>query len=394
MKETDNGTVSVLLIGIGGYGTTYLQELTENNDTAVKIAGVCDIMPDINERFPVLEQMQIPVYRTLEAFFEAQRADLAVISSPIHLHYEQVKICLRSGANVLCEKPICTGSGGARELIRLEQESGCFVAVGYQLNYSGEVRQLKEDILAERFGPPVRMKVLHGLCRGSGYYKRNNWAGKITVNGCKVNDSPFNNACAHQFQNMTFLLGKSGDDAMDIKEVSAELYRVNPEVENYDTAAICAVTAQGTPLYYYTSHNLPAKSTGPLCEYEFEKATIYYGKDFGTGPVNKYVAVCEDGTRLIYESPPGSRRLQKLYDAITCIRQGGHPVCTIRCAIPHLETVERLSELPVHPINPQYLEPSEEDGEQYYYIRGGTETLQSCYLNRKMPSEIGADWKK
>ena len=89
----------------------------------------------------------------------------------------------------------------------------------------------------------------------------------------------------------------------------------------------------GTDLYYYTTHDLAEKKLGPVCEYRFEKGTVYFGKDFGNGPVNEYVAVLEDGTTWSYGDIPKGERLQKFYDAIDCVREGGHPVCTIRCAI-------------------------------------------------------------
>ena len=392
MKKTE--IVRILLIGIGGYGINYLEELTENNVTPAKIAGVCDVIPDIYEKFPVLEERGIPVYKSPEEFFSEQEADLAVISSPIQFHYEQVKICLLAGANVLCEKPVTTSVKGARELMELEKKTGRFVSVGYQLNYSEDVIALKKDILNGKFGKPIMMKTLQSLRRGALYYRRNNWAGRISVNGCKVNDSPFNNACAHQFQNITFLLGSSMDEAIGIDHVSAELYRANEKVENYDTAAVCAVLKNGVPVYYYTTHNLLKKKLGPVCQYEFEKATIYYGNDFGNGPINEYVVVYKDGTVRSYENISKGKRLKKLYDAIECTKNGSRPICNIGCAIPHLYVVEQLAELPVWQIREELIDILEEEGDRFCCIRNGEEGLRECYLNQKLPSEIGMNWKK
>jgi len=386
MKKSEH--IRILLIGAGGYGSNYLNELTENIVTSAELAGICEVMPGAYERYKC-----IPVYQTPMAFFREQKADLAVISSPIHLHFEQVKTCLMGGANVLCEKPVSTSVQGAEELIELERQTGKFVSIGYQLNYSGDVLELKQDILSGRFGKPLLMKAFHGMRRGDRYYNRNNWAGRIMVNGCRVNDSPFNNACAHQFQNMTFLLGKAMDMAMDIKEVQAELYRANREVENYDTAAVCAVMENGIPIYYYTTHNLAERKWGPICEYQFEEGTVYFGRDFGDGPVNEYVAVFNDGTIKNYGEISKGHRLQKLYDAIASTRQGSHPVCTIQCAIPHLEAVEKLAELPVWLVRDDCLEQINEDGEQFCCIRDAGRLLKTCYSNQKLPSELGINWK-
>ena len=68
---------------------------------------------------------------------------------------------------------------------------------------------LKNDILSGSFGAPIRLGILHGYRRGADYYRRNDWAGRIAVNGREVWDSPFSNASAHNFQMMAFLLGNA-----------------------------------------------------------------------------------------------------------------------------------------------------------------------------------------
>ncbi|MCO7110464.1 hypothetical protein NIA69_16875 [Gemmiger formicilis] len=128
--------------------------------------------------------------------------------------------------------------------------------MGYQLNYSRDVLALKQDILDGRFGKPIYMKALHAMRRGDKYYARNSWAGHIDVKGCAVNDSPFNNACAHQFQVMTFLLGRVWS-----ARPSWPMYRPNPIKETQMSTIstrlqywriryqVCRCgTAQATPL--------------------------------------------------------------------------------------------------------------------------------------------------
>ena len=207
-----------------------------------------------------------------------------------------------------------------------------------------------------------------------------------------VNDSPFNNASAHQFQVMTFLLGQTLETAADLKKVSGELYRANCHVENFDTAAVRVETEDGTPIYYYTTHDMAEKNIGPFAEYQFEKGTIYFGKDFGDGPVKEYTAVMNGGTVISYGDIPKGERLQKLYDAIECCMNGKTPVCTVQCAIPHLRAVLELAKLPIRQIAEEQLEHVEEDGDSFCQIRNLKEIYVTCYKNNQMPSEVGADW--
>lgn len=156
--------VKVVLIGVGGYGKFYLREMEKRTqDPSVILEGVCDVMPDVEKQNPFLLEHGIPVYREIEQFYEEHDADLAVISTPIPLHFEQVVKCLKHGSDVLIEKPLCSSVEEALEMAQIEKETGHFVAVGYQMNYSPVTRELKNRILNGEFGNPVVLKTIHGF---------------------------------------------------------------------------------------------------------------------------------------------------------------------------------------------------------------------------------------
>lgn len=107
--------VKILLIAIGGYGANYMKELTEKNVTNAKIEGICEVMPGIEKRFPIINEKNIPLYQNIEDFYQEHEADLAVIATPMHLHYSQAKYCMEHGSDVLLEKPVCTTLEDAEE---------------------------------------------------------------------------------------------------------------------------------------------------------------------------------------------------------------------------------------------------------------------------------------
>ena len=383
--------VQVLLMGVCGYGSGYVQELLNHPSLPAQIAGICEVAPDVYERFPQLKEQGIPVYASPEEVYREKQADLAVIATPIHLHYSQVITCLKAGSNVLVEKPVCVSVEEAQSMIAMERETGHFAAVGYQMDYAPGLKQMKQDILDGKFGRPLLMKTLHAVRRGRAYYGRNGWAGRREVNGCPVNDSPFNNSCAHQFQIMTFLLGDAMDRAAELSSVQGELYRADSRVENFDTAAVCVRTTAGVPIYYYTSHNLKA-DLGAFAQFRFEKGTVYLGKDYGNG-TEEYVAEMNDGSRVSYGINPRSGFMQKLYDAVDCTLHGGHPVCTVQCGIPHLEAVHALAEMPVAQVPESKLVRTFENGDEFCMIGNLEEVFLTCYEKEQMPSEAGAGWK-
>src|SRR5665647_2317366 len=78
--------VSILLVGIGGYGNLYVNELLDHGDEHnVEIAGIVDPFPQGCKRFNDLQQADIPMYRLMEEFYQINKADLAIVSSPIHI---------------------------------------------------------------------------------------------------------------------------------------------------------------------------------------------------------------------------------------------------------------------------------------------------------------------
>ncbi|MGN0746941.1 MAG: Gfo/Idh/MocA family protein [Aristaeellaceae bacterium] len=372
----------VLLISIGFYGQKYLSEMTEH-DTGADIAGIVEPAPDVRERFPVIDQLEIPVYPGVEDFYREQSADLAVISAPIHLHAELTIACMRHGSHVLCEKPLCLTREDALRMDACSKETGRFLAIGYQLNYQQDVLALKRDILAGRFGAPKRIRVVHAMRRGAAYYARNNWAGRISVNGREVFDNPFTNACAHNFQLVCFLLGPDMASACGIKGVDAELYRGNPRLENLDIAFLRFHTDVGASVLYSTAHPLRTKALGPIGVMEFEHAAVTWQ------PGQRYLARLEDGTCIDYGQLPPTNPMQKLYDAIACVREGGSPVCTVAAELSHIDAVRMTQSQPITDVDPAHVEVVTEGGDTFWCVRSLEDTLLRASEAWALPRELG-----
>lgn len=93
-------------------------------------------------------------------------------------------------------------------------------------------------------------------------------------------------------------------------------------------------------------------------------------------------------------SIPKGERLQKFYDAIEAVRTGKHPVCTVQCAIPHLEAVEKIAKLPIVSIPTESVEDIREDDDTFHTIVGLHDLFITCYKNREMLSQEGLPGNK
>ena len=373
--------VRILLVSIGMYGRKYLAEATEK-DVGGDVAGIVDIAQGLEEKYPVILEKQIPLFQSLDAFFAAGHADLAVISSPIHMHTPMVLSCLARGASVLCEKPLCLTEEETRTISDAARNANRFVALGWQLNYDRAVLALKKDISAGRFGAPKRFKCLHAMRRGNNYYARSNWAGKITADGREVLDSPFMNACAHQFQMMTFLLGGEKGRPAEITSGEGELYRGNPTVENFDIAALRFMTETGVPLLYYTAHPLQAKNLGPEGTGEFEHATLTWGRE------KPFRVVTDTGEEIIYGSAE-TPMMQKLYDAVDCVKSGGAPLCGPEAGLAHLRAVRIARQWPVRDVDPAHVNWMELENDRVPCVQRLEENLAACAAHWALPRELG-----
>ena len=170
MKSPGREPVSLVIVGLGGYGAVYLEDLLDRvGAPPFRITGAVDPRP---ERCPYLDRLDAlgaPRFESLEAFFDGGgAADLAVISSPIAFHMPQARLALEQGSHVLLEKPVAARLDEVDDLIRARDRAGRFVAVGYQWSYSEGIMRLKADLLAGRLGRPLRAKALCPLAPGCG----------------------------------------------------------------------------------------------------------------------------------------------------------------------------------------------------------------------------------
>lgn len=380
--------VSVLLVGIGGYGAGYTDILLHGeHPVPTRIAGVADPFASRSPLLPELEALGVPIVDKPEEFYASNEADLAVISSPIQFHCAQTVTATRNGSNVLCEKPLGAVVQEAYEMIKARDAAGNWVGIGYQWSYSDEIQALKQDIRAGLFGEPKALKCLVLWPRDEKYYKRSGWAGRIRDDKDRwILDSPVNNACAHYLHNMLYVLGEKTDLSARPVDVTAELYRAN-EIENYDTAALRAHTDTGVEILFVVSHAVEEKA-GPVFRFEFEKGTVEYDADAGA----EVIARLQNGTIKTYPSPDGLPR-KKLWDAVRAVTR---PVCGLEAAM--MQTIcmngAQESAPAIVDFPKELVWVTGEPGARRTWVESLFDTLKHCYEESALPCELGIEWAK
>lgn len=384
--------VSVALVGISGYGDSYLETLLNDpRAETVNVVGLVDPAPQRCRRLEELKSRNISIYPSLAGFLAEKQVELVFISSPIHFHASQSIASVETGAAVLCEKPLAGSYRDAQRLVRAHEACNTFIGIGYQWSFSPTIQALKADILSGAFGRPVKLKSFVSFPRGFTYFNRNDWAGRIkTPRGEEVLDSPVNNATAHYLHNMLYVLGKTREESAKPQSVQAELFRAN-DIENYDTAALRVMTASGTEILFYTTHAM-ADRVGPLAIYEFERGTI----EFNADTAGVFVAKFADGTTKNYGNPNADRN-QKIWHAAQALRGGAPVACHAGTAMPHMQCAVAAQLAPSGIVTfPADLRTKIDAGDDMMIVvRGLEHVLHDCFEREVLPSELGnVAWAK
>lgn len=388
----NNKEVSILLVGIGGFGGSYVNELLENEERDFKITGVVDPLAEQASCYPALREKNIPFYAELENFYAEQEADLAVISSPIHFHCPQSTFCLSQGSSVLCEKPLAAVVQDGLKMKKARDETGEFLDIGYQWSHSEAVLKFKQDVLDGVLGRPLRARTIILWPRDQEYYARNSWAGRIKDDkGHWVLDSVANNATAHYLHNLFFVLGPEINKSSYPSSLTAELYRAN-DIENYDTAVTRIKTEEDLELLYYASHSVRERYQETFC-FEFEKGRVVYG-ELEQENQGTITAEFNDGTKKYYGNPEKNRK-RKLWLALEAVRKGEDFVyCGPEAALPQTISIngfqESAGEIRDYPEDIKNYDRQK----QQYWIEDLDNILIKAYREEKLLSEMDIKWAR
>jgi predicted dehydrogenase/nucleoside-diphosphate-sugar epimerase len=93
------------------------------------------------------------VFDSLDSMLQAVRLDAIHVLVPPDLHFEMARQALQSGVHVLLEKPMCTSTTEADELLQIARKKNLQVGVNHNFLFTGAYEQLREAIGAGKLGP-------------------------------------------------------------------------------------------------------------------------------------------------------------------------------------------------------------------------------------------------
>ena len=238
---------TVVLIGLDGFGRQHLlnlARLTELGKVRL-IAGVSfsDPGPEVRGDIPVFETLA-------QARAHGHHPDIVIVSTPINTHSELAIEALRSGADVLLEKPPTATLQQFTQLQAVAEEVGGRVQVGFQSLGSHALPAIS-DLLSGTQGEPgligrLRAVGASGLwVRSRSYYQRSRWAGRREMDGVPVVDGVVTNPLAHAVKTALHIAGAKTLD--DVASLQTELHHAH-DIEADDTSIVALRTRAGIPV--------------------------------------------------------------------------------------------------------------------------------------------------
>ena len=247
----------VALIGISGYGRIHLQLARECRERGeIDLVAATVINPaDEADNIADLTSHGCAIYSNYETMLaeNAGRIDLCLIPTGIPWHARMTIAALRAGANVLVEKPLAGSVAEVEAVHDAEQKSGRFVAVGFQDLYEPGTAWLKSELVKGTIGKIQSVRFLGLWPRRRSYFTRNDWAGRLQLDGVPVLDSPLNNAFGHFVMLSLFFASAEAQGASAAIPDGVELFRANA-IESFDTGVVKLHTPTGVQLWFGVSH--------------------------------------------------------------------------------------------------------------------------------------------
>ena len=175
---------SFILIGAGGRGLTYTRQMLKMPEK-YKLVAMADPSPnkqDICKReFGLTEEACYEDWKDILA--KPKMADIAVIATMDHLHYEPAMKAIELGYDLLLEKPVANTEKECIDIANAAKKAGVRVLVCHVLRYTSFYRTVKSIIESGMIGEVMSVDQVEAIgdVHFSHSYVRGNWQNTKTA---------------------------------------------------------------------------------------------------------------------------------------------------------------------------------------------------------------------
>ncbi len=143
-------------------------------------------------------------FSDLEALFTDGDFDVVYIASPNFLHYEQARLAMENGKDVLLEKQMTLSNEDASGLVKKSAETGRHLAVGFHMRFHPAIAEIRNMISGGKFGKITLVEgTWGGLSQGSSDNPDRRW----WTEDEKVGGGSVMGTGVHVLDTINFILG-------------------------------------------------------------------------------------------------------------------------------------------------------------------------------------------
>lgn len=178
------------LVGTGARSPMFIEPIFDAYKHCAELVAMCDksrVRMDfqlrrIRETAPSFE---CPLYapEQFERMLKETRPDTVLVCSPDSTHHDYIIRSLKSGCNVVSEKPITTDDKKCRALLRAARESDRTIRVIFNYRWTAGVTKIKELIARGEIGKVQHVAMNYSLNtdHGADYFRR--WHAEMKTSG-------------------------------------------------------------------------------------------------------------------------------------------------------------------------------------------------------------------
>jgi predicted dehydrogenase len=134
--------IRAAVVGTGFIGVVHAEALRR---LGVEVTGIVGSTPERAAEKARAAALP-PPYPSFEAMLADPAVDVVHLTTPNHLHFEQVRAVLSAGKHVVCEKPLAMSSEETAELLRLAEESGLVHAVNFNIRFYAQSQEARARV--------------------------------------------------------------------------------------------------------------------------------------------------------------------------------------------------------------------------------------------------------
>jgi predicted dehydrogenase len=142
--------IKAAVVGTGFIGVVHVEALRR---LGVEVTGIVGSSPERAAEKARTAGLPAP-YPSFEAMLSDPAVEVVHLTTPNHLHFEQVRAVLGAGKHVVCEKPLAMNSEETAELLRLAEESGLVHAVNFNIRFYAQNQEARRRVERGEIGDP------------------------------------------------------------------------------------------------------------------------------------------------------------------------------------------------------------------------------------------------